>query len=136
MYVSDVVKTCNLPDETEGIDEVRHLVDCDWDVAAVFEGYFVATRLDRNIGLHILQTKQKLRHANTDRMLTDLAHIVEIKFEHSLQFELILEVVDNTGRIANTSLLMNCATDQVLVDVVLQSNGSNVVDVVQSLLYL
>lgn len=136
MYVSDVVKTCNLPDEAEGIDEVRHLVDCDWDVAAVFEGYFVATRLDRDIGLHILQTKQKLRHANTDRMLTDLAHIVEIKFEHSLQFELILEVVDNTGRIANTSLLMNCATDQVLVDVVLQSNGSNVVDVVQSLLYL
>lgn len=136
MYVSDVVKTCNLPDEAEGIDEVRHLVDCDWDVAAVFEGYFVATRLDRDIGLHILQTKQKLRHANADRMLTDLAHIVEIKFEHSLQFELILEVVDNTGRIANTSLLMNCATDQVLVDVVLQSNGSNVVDVVQSLLYL
>lgn len=136
MYVSDVVKTCNLPDEAEGIDEVRHLVDCDWDVAAVFEGYFVATRLDRNIGLHILQTKQKLRHANADRMLADLAHIVEIKLEHSLQFELILEVVDNTGRIANTSLLMNCATDQVLVDVVLQSNGSNVVDVVQSLLYL
>lgn len=136
MYVSDVVKTCNLPDEAEGIDEVRHLVDCDWDVAAVFEGYFVATRLDRNIGLHILQAKQKLRHANADRMLADLAHIVEIKLEHSLQFELILEVVDNTGRIANTSLLMNCATDQVLVDVVLQSNGSNVVDVVQSLLYL
>ena len=136
MYVSDVVKTCNLPDEAEGIDQVRHLVDCDWNVAAVFEGYFVATRLNRNIGLHILQTKQELRHANADRMLADLAHVIEIKFEHSLQFELILEVVDNTGRIANTSLLMNCATDQVLVDVVLQSNGSNVVDVVQSLLYL
>lgn len=69
-------------------------------------------------------------------MLTNFAHIVKVKFKHTLQFELILEVINDTCRITETCLLVNRATYQILVDVVLQSDGRDVVYVVQSLLNL
>lgn len=45
-----------------------------------------------------------------------------------------MEVVDYAGSITNAHLLVDCAANQVLVDVVLQSDGRDVVEVVQSLL--
>lgn len=63
-------------------------------------------------------------------MLTNFAHIVKVKLEHTLQFEFILEVIDHTCRITDTCLLVNCTTYQVLVDVVLQSDGRDVVYIV------
>lgn len=69
-------------------------------------------------------------------MLTHLAHIVKVEFEHSLQLKLVLKVVYNTCCVANASLLMYCATDQILINVVLQPDGSDIIDVIQCLLDL
>ena len=86
--------------------------------------------------MNILQAEQELRHAYTNSMLANFAHIVKVKFKHALQLELVLEVVYYTGCISNARLLMNGATYQILVDVVLKTDGRDVVNVVQSLLNL
>lgn len=100
----------------------------------VLERNLVIIGLYGDIRLHVPEAKQELGHADTDGMLTDLAHILEVQLEHSLQLEFVLEVVDDAGCVTDTHLLVDRATYQVLVDVVLQPDRSDVVQVVQHLL--
>lgn len=84
--------------------------------------------------MNISESEQELRHPYANGVLTDLAHVIEVELEHALQFELVLEVVDHTGCITDSSLLMDGTAYEVLVDVVLEPDRGDVVDIVQSLL--
>lgn len=67
-------------------------------------------------------------------MLTDLTHIIKVKFQDPLQLKFVLEVVYHTSRIANSSLLVDGTTYEVLVNVVFQPDSRDIVDVVEGLL--
>ena len=79
LHVADIFEATDLFEEAERIYEVGHFIYRDRYVANIFKWYFVATRLNRHIRLHILQSKQKLGHANTECVLADFAHVIKVE---------------------------------------------------------
>jgi len=67
-------------------------------------------------------------------MLADLAHVFKVKIENSLKSEFVLEVVNDACRIADSELLMESATYQILINVVFQPYSCDVIYIIQGLL--
>ena len=136
LHIPNIINTTNMFKKAEWIHKIRKAIYRYWYITTIFKRYFVTTRLNGNIRLKILDSEQKLWHADTHSMLTNLAHIIKVEFEYTLQFKFILKVVYETCGITYSGLLMYSTTYQILVDIILQSDRSDVIDGIQRLLNL